>query len=158
MPPDKIQIIFVSNGKRIKDAKFFAKKYLHKDSVIFKELVSPDLIPYSMGIANMAYVSIRNEFNGLVVPSKFSGYLARALPVIYVGPKSEINEILENHNCGFAFSNNQSRNLSSQLKKIVKKKINLNDISKSAKNYYENNNSKDLVIKKYKMIMSEYKK
>ena len=37
-----------------------------------------------MGIANIVYLSIRNEFNGLVVPSKFSGYLARALPIIYV--------------------------------------------------------------------------
>ena len=110
-----------------------------------------------MGIANMAYLSIRNEFNGLVVPSKFSGYLARALPIIYVGPNSEINNILKNHNCGFAFSNTQTKNLSSLLVKIVNKKINLNAISESAINYYKNNISKDLSIKKYKKIMSEYK-
>ena len=96
LPPKDIQIIFISNGKRIKDAMAYSNKFLFKNSVIFKDLVEPALLPYSMGLANLACVSIRSSYGGLVAPSKFPGYLARGLPVIYVGPNSDISEILNN--------------------------------------------------------------
>ena len=74
----------------------YSNKFLFKNSVIFKDLVEPALLPYSMGLANLACVSIRSSYGGLVAPSKFPGYLARGLPVIYVGPNSDISEILNN--------------------------------------------------------------
>ena len=87
-------MVFVASGRRLGEAKQFARKYLKKNQVIFKPLVDIDLLPFTMGLADLAYVSLRSNFQGNVVPSKFSGYLARGIPMIYVGPDSEIKKIL----------------------------------------------------------------
>ena len=157
LSPKDIQIIFISNGKRIKDAIAYSNKFLFKNSVIFKDLVEPALLPYSMGLANLACVSIRSSYGGLVAPSKFPGYLARGLPVIYVGPNSDISEILNNKNCGFSFLNDQVQDLAKLFYKLSNEEFNLNEISNNAKFYYEKHNSKEFAISSYKKIISKYK-
>ena len=157
LPPDKLQVIIVASGKRLKEAKEYANKFLRPNSIIFKKLVDPKQLPFSMGLANLAFLSIRSNYEGLVVPSKFVGYLARSLPVIYVGPSSEISEIINANNCGFSFYNNESYRLSKKLIELAENPSYLKNNSISSNQLYKNYFSKKQGIRKYIKLTSYYK-
>ena len=54
-----------------------------------------DLLPHSLGLADAALVTLLPGFEGLVVPSKLLGYMARAVPTLYVGPDSDVAQFIE---------------------------------------------------------------
>ena len=60
-----------------------------------------------MALTKLAVVTIKPSFSGLVVPSKFLGYIARGIPVLYIGPDSDISYHIKRGDCGFSFKNYQ---------------------------------------------------
>ena len=111
-----------------------------------------------MGLANLAYVSIRSSYGGLVAPSKFPSYLARGLPVIYVGPNSDISEILNNENCGFSFLNDQVQDLAKLFCKLANAEVNLNEISSKQKFIMKRTIQKNLLFPYIKRSYQNIKK
>ena len=77
------------------------------------------------------------------------GYLARGLPVLYIGPENDISEILLKHSCGFSFRNNDSQSVSELIAKVIKDHSIIKDYSKAAKKCYEDNFSSEIGLKKY---------
>jgi colanic acid biosynthesis glycosyl transferase WcaI len=73
--------------------------------VRFRDLVPAERLPESLGIADLAVATLRDGFEGLIVPSKVLGYLARGIPVLYVGPRSDIDHLIERYGCGTALRN-----------------------------------------------------
>ena len=61
----------------------------------FSDLLPARRLPESFGIADVAVVTLRVPFAGLVVPSKLQGYMARGIPTLYIGPDSDIERFIE---------------------------------------------------------------
>ena len=157
LKPNQLKILFVSAGTRIKEAKIFAKNSLPFNSVIFKPLVKTEDLPLTMGLADMAIVSLRSNYNGVVSPSKFSGYLARGLPILFIGSDPEMKEIIEVNDAGAAFSPGDYKSLSEYLIYIQKNKFQLIKKGENALNYYEKNISKQDGLRKYADLINNYK-
>ena len=45
---------------------------------------------------------------GNVSPSKFQTYLSHSLPIIYIGPPSDISSLILEYNAGYVISNGDS--------------------------------------------------
>lgn len=59
------------------------------------------LLCHSLGVADVHWVSLRPELEGLMVPSKIYGVLAAGRPAVMVGdPDGEIGRLLRRHDCG----------------------------------------------------------
>src|SRR4029079_4752683 len=55
----------------------------------------------SLGLGDLHWISLRPEFEGLIVPSKIYGVLAAGRPALMVGdPEGEIGRLLRQNDCG----------------------------------------------------------
>ena len=105
----------------------------------------------------MAVVSLRSTYDGLVSPSKFSGYLARGLPILFIGSDPELKKIIEANDAGEVFSPGDSELLAKYLINIQKNKLKLKRQGNNALKYYENNISKEVGLQKYAELINNYK-
>lgn len=156
LKPNQLQILFVTSGSRVNKAKIFAEKNLYKDSVIFKPLVKSEDLPLTMGIADLAVVTLRKNFDGLVSPSKLSGYLGRGLPILFIGLDSEMRRTLEFNQIGVSFSPGEKTLLANYLKSIYKNKNKLISQGRNSLDYYEKNLSKDKSLSLYARLINKY--
>jgi glycosyltransferase involved in cell wall biosynthesis len=92
--PD-LRLLFVGKGSRLEQAKSLAAELGLREAVQFRGFVPFELLPHSLGLADAALVTLLPGFEGLVVPSKLLGYMARGVPTLYVGPDSDVGRLVE---------------------------------------------------------------
>ena len=139
----------MAKGKRISEAKNFVKKYKLEKIVIFKDLVSSKEFSKVLNISDLALVTIKEGFNGVVYPSKFQGYISRAVPIIYIGPQSEISNILRRNNLGISFKNNDIEKLKNFIIDLTKDKFNTYEWGQNARSFYLQNMAKEKILDQY---------
>lgn len=144
-----LQLIFVATGKNICKAKLYAEKELKDNMIIFKELVHKKDFSKTLAIADLALVSIRDGFDGLVYPSKFQGYISRSLPILYIGPKSDISDIIEKFNIGIWFKNFKINQLSNFLKEFTLNKFEEKKWQRNSILFYEKFMSEKISLANY---------
>ena len=72
-------------------------------NVMVKPYQPRRILAQSLSAADVHLISLRPEFEGLAVPSKFYGVLAVGRPTIFIGgARGEIPRILARHGCGMA--------------------------------------------------------
>ena len=73
-----------------------------------------------LSAADIHLVSLRPEWNGLVVPSKFFGSLAAGRPVIFAGPgDSDIAGWIREHQVGWVLSGDSSETIAEELRALA---------------------------------------
>jgi len=148
-----IQIVIMAKGKRISEAKNFVKKYKLEKIVIFKDLVSSKEFSKVLNISDLALVTIKEGFNGVVYPSKFQGYISRSVPIIYIGPQSEISNILRRNKLGASFKNNDIEGIKNFIIDLTKEKLDTYEWGQNAKSFYLENMAKEKMLNKYFKII-----
>jgi colanic acid biosynthesis glycosyl transferase WcaI len=72
-------------------------------SYLFAPYQDAAALKYSLGVPDVHWISLRPQFEGLIVPSKFYGIAAAGRPMISIGSKKgELGLLVEQHQCGFA--------------------------------------------------------
>ena len=151
----KIKCLFVVSGRKVNAAKQYSRSLKLNDYVSFYNLLSPDKVPYSFSLSKIALLTIDENFSGVVYPSKLYGYLARGLPVLNIGPENDISQLLVENSCGFSFRNNDSLSISNLISRIINNDNIIDEYSKNARKYYENNFSSQIGLKKYYSIIKK---
>src|SRR6202453_1819613 len=71
----------------------------------FRPYQDATLLPQSLSAADVHWISLRPEMEGLIVPSKFYGIAAAGRPTIAVcDPAGEISTLVARHDCGIVVS------------------------------------------------------
>lgn len=95
-----IVFAFIGKGQRLKEIQGFKDKHA-LDNIVLMPFQQESLLAESLGSANVHFVSLRPEFSGLVVPSKFYGILAAGLPTVYQGSsEGEIACVIDEESVG----------------------------------------------------------
>jgi colanic acid biosynthesis glycosyl transferase WcaI len=77
-------------------------------------------LKYSLGVADVHWLSLRPELEGLIVPSKFYGIAAAGRPTIAItAPEGEIAGLVRDHRCGFAIAPGDGVQLVDALRRLV---------------------------------------
>jgi glycosyltransferase involved in cell wall biosynthesis len=96
----EIRFLFIGGG---------ALQGVLRDEIAARGLTNVLLRPYqprnelllSLSVADVHLVTLRPEFEGLIVPSKFYGIAAAGRPTLFVGdPDGEIARLIAAHECG----------------------------------------------------------
>ena len=145
----QIRFVCVANGKNVASTRSLASSIGIDSYCLFKPLVPSRFMPDTMGLADIGIVSIRPAFDGVVVPSKFAGYLARGIPILYVGPQSDITDILSRSGAGVSFTHDDIDGISDFLHRCISDPSVLKKMSSSALSYYNENLSVSLALNKY---------
>jgi colanic acid biosynthesis glycosyl transferase WcaI len=93
-------MVFIGGGVRLPEVRAQVASLGLTDRVVFRNFVPADVLPLSLGVADVALVTLRAGFEGVVVPSKLLGYMARGIPVLYIGPDSDAAELIRESLCG----------------------------------------------------------
>ncbi len=153
----KLKLIFFARGSGIAFVKNFTSKNSLCRSIIFNDLVDDKILPYSMGIASLGIVSIKKNCEGFVLPSKFAGYLSRGIPVLYIGPKSDISELILEYKAGLVIRNGDIKNFAKVILELSSNEQLLKSYRLGALNLYNSLMNKEIGLKKYLQIISNYK-
>ena len=61
-------------------------------------------LPRSMAVADLHWLSLQPELEGLIVPSKFYGAAASGRPILFIGDADgEVARLIRRHDCGWTF-------------------------------------------------------
>jgi colanic acid biosynthesis glycosyl transferase WcaI len=145
-----LRLIIVARGGRIKQAEQLTKDLGLTDLVQFQPPVPFELMPQTFGLANLALVTLLPGFEGLVVPSKLFGHMARGVASLYIGPSdSDVAQLIEKSRGGITVQNGEVVRLGSLLSELAKDPTSLNEMGSSAARYYEANLSRAIGLSKY---------
>lgn len=131
-----LRLVAAASGSGVSKARSLADALGVAHRCMFKPLVPLEELPQLMGLARIAIVSIRRGYGGLVVPSKLSGIIARGVPVIYIGPSSEVKDIVDSSGSGVCFSNGDADGVSTFFRAVYENPGILNAYSAAASSFY----------------------
>jgi colanic acid biosynthesis glycosyl transferase WcaI len=96
----ELLLVVIGKGSRLSEFKAQAEGLGLGSRIRYSDFVPSQQMPESIGLADVALVTLRKDFEGLVVPSKLYGYMSRGVPVLYVGPRSDVSVTVEQARCG----------------------------------------------------------
>lgn len=143
-----IQLLFVGKGSRLEEATALVKDMNLERFVQFRSFLPFRLLPHSLGLAHIALVTLRDGFEGLVVPSKCLGYMARGVPTLYVGPDSDVQSLLSESGAR-SFANGQYHALAREIGRLVKDKQALDEMGARAQALYQTQLARSIALEKY---------
>lgn len=85
----------------------------------------------------MALVTLREGFEGLIVPSKLYSYLSRGIPVFYVGPYSDAHALIDRAGCGVAIRNDDVDGVRAALLRLLADRAFSANLGASGQVFYE---------------------
>jgi colanic acid biosynthesis glycosyl transferase WcaI len=149
-----LRLVIVGAGSRIQEAQHLVEDLRLQEEVLFAPAVSPRLLPHTLGAADLALVTLLPEFNGLVVPSKLLGYMARGLPTLYVGPPdSDVGQIIASSGGGISVRNGDVLDFAARITNIANDRASLDRMGAMAAEYYRLNLRRDIGLSRYRQML-----
>lgn len=97
-----IVFLFVGGGRGMEDLKSELRARGLKN-IIFQPYQRREILSQTLAVADVHWLSLRPEFDGLLLPSKFYGIAAAGRPIVVIGSRNgELARIVEQAGCGFA--------------------------------------------------------
>ncbi len=115
----EIVFVFIGDGARrgwVEDA----SRKAGLTNILFKPYQPRERLAESLSVADLHFVSLRPELEGLIVPSKFYGIAAVGRPTLFVGaPDGEIAQIVEREHCGKAVAIGDGRGAARFIRRLA---------------------------------------
>jgi glycosyltransferase involved in cell wall biosynthesis len=97
----RIIFLFIGGGKKLDQVGQCVKKRGLGKSFRFVTYQERSLLRQSLGVADVHWLSLKPELEGLIVPSKFYGIAAAGRPLIVITARDgEIARLVRQHDCG----------------------------------------------------------
>ncbi|MFQ6538534.1 glycosyltransferase family 4 protein [Aphanothece stagnina] len=153
--PCRFKCVFAARGSRLVSARSFVLERQLEGCVAFQDLVPAHLLPHAFGLADLGVVTLREGFDGLVVPSKLAGFLARGIPVLYIGPETELSRLLVAHGAGIRFAPGDVLGVSSLLEQLIDNPHQLSSCREAARLLYADQFSSQVGLQRYLKLAQE---
>lgn len=97
---DGIKFLFVGGGAKTPFVREFVEAN-HIHNCIFSDFLDSSLLASNLAVADVHWMSLRSDLEGLVVPSKFYAASAVGRPIIFIGdPDGELALDIREADCG----------------------------------------------------------
>ncbi|MGI9258393.1 MAG: glycosyltransferase family 4 protein [Gammaproteobacteria bacterium] len=151
----QIRLVFIGKGSRLAEAEQLVQSLGLDSAVQFRPFVRESQIPHSLGLADLALVTLRDGFEGLVVPSKSLGYLARAIPILYIGPSSDIAELVRDAGAGICVANGDVEAVVASVRDAVDEAASLQAMGLSGARLYDKELNQLAGLGRYQQLIAE---
>lgn len=148
-----IVLLFIGAGSRQSEAEALVKEFGVESFVQFRPFVPFDQLSISMAIADIALVTLRPGFEGLVVPSKLLGYMGRGIPTLYIGPDGDVSHLLSVSGGGRQAVNGDFVSIARILEEMSHSKAELRAMGDSARTYYRRHLAKEIGLARYQNVV-----
>jgi colanic acid biosynthesis glycosyl transferase WcaI len=114
----RIVFLVVGGGQRFEALQREVKARGLQSSFHFRPYQERTALRYSLGVADVHWLSLNPLLEGLIVPSKFYGIAAAGRPIVSIGDtEGEIACLLRQHRCGVAFAPGDAEGLVRTLRR-----------------------------------------
>jgi glycosyltransferase involved in cell wall biosynthesis len=148
-----IRIVFFGSGARLAEVRQLTRDLGLEPCVTFAPLVPAEHLPESLGLADLGVVTLRKGFEGLMVPSKLLGYMARGIPVLYVGPPSDASELVSRHGCGYCVGTGDSATVARTIVEAYGNREKLAAMGGAGQQAYEEGMSRERAMSRYEDVL-----
>ncbi|MGO9934853.1 MAG: glycosyltransferase family 4 protein [Steroidobacteraceae bacterium] len=151
----ELRLVIIGAGIRIAEARHWVERLGLEEWVAFKPSVPFSRLPQTFGIADLGVVTLLPGFDGLVVPSKLLGNMARGIPTLYVGPVgSDVDIYIRESGGGLTVVNGDIDGFARSVAEIAKHPEQLREMGLAAQRYYSKFLSRDIGIAHYGRLLS----
>lgn len=150
-----VVVVFIGGGVRLPEVRASVSALGLSDRVIFKSFVPADILPFSLGIADLAVVTLRRGFEGVIVPSKLLGYMARGIPALYIGPDGDIAEMIRGADCGACCLPDDAAAVAEMLQRAASDRALLRQWSENGRRRYSTHFARELALRQYVDLVRE---
>jgi colanic acid biosynthesis glycosyl transferase WcaI len=148
-----LRLIVVGRGSRLDEVKRRVRELGLESIVRFSDPLNSERLPESFGIANLAVVTLQPGFEGLVVPSKLQGYMARGIPILYIGPDSDVAQFIKRSSAGISVPCHDVQGVESALVELAADPHRLAVLSLHGRQYYDAEFAKVHGLAKYEAVI-----
>jgi glycosyltransferase involved in cell wall biosynthesis len=148
-----LRLLFFGSGTRLDEIRQLAGELDLGPSVTFLPFVPSDRLPETLGLADLGVVTLRDGFEGLVVPSKLMGYMSRGIPVLYIGPRSDADLLVSRLNCGFSIRNGDSKTVAHTIVEAHGDRGRLREMGRAGRDAYENGLTREHGLSRYEAVV-----
>src|SRR5262245_33897717 len=111
------------------------------------------LLQSSLSAADVHLVSLRNDMEGLSIPSKVYGALAAGRPIIFIGPRgSEASALLTEAQCGYSVQPGDTQGAVKALLAIYKDRALLEKQGQAARLYFSRRFDRNIATKTFHQV------
>jgi len=151
----ELRLVLIGGGTKIAEARRWADSLGLWDCVTFKPFVPFALLPQTFGIAQLGVVTLMPGFDGLVVPSKLLGNMARAVPTLYVGPEgSDVAVYIRESGGGITVVNGDVEGFARRLAELARDPQRLREMGLAAQRYYARFLARDIGLARYQSLLA----
>ena len=152
-----IRFAFAGRGNRFESLKNALSNEDHNIKVA--GFASESELEKRLAVADIHLVSLREQWDGVVVPSKFFGSLAVGRPVLYSGSKdSDIGQWVQEYECGMILDRNNVDEVVNTLVHLSKDKQLLEKWQKNAFQVYQDHFSKKKIMDSWDELLRAQKR
>ena len=147
--------LFVGGGARLNEIEKYKNK--HKlENIKIMPYQNYDILNQSLASADIHFISLRNGFEGLMVPSKLYSILAVGRPILYQGPlNSEIGLMIKDYKIGFSVNQREVEELELKLLKIRNNSELKKSLAEKSRSVLERYYNKEKILKLYEDILTK---
>ncbi len=114
-----ISIVFVGGGHRKTEIQAWQEANPMENFHLF-DYISPEQVPELLAITHFSFISIRQGFEAIIVPSKLYPSLAAGVPIILYSPQNnEIDKTIETHGVGGTFKEGEIDDAASYIESFL---------------------------------------
>ncbi len=148
-----IRFLFVGGGVRRKEVEAFRDE--HKlESITVRDYFPREQLGASLPLGDVHFVSLREGFEGLIVPSKTYGIMAAGRAIIYQGSsKGEIARMLRDEGGGVVVDQDDAAKLKQVITAWADDRASAVATGQKAREVFEQNYTKDIGLGNYQRIL-----
>ncbi len=151
----QLRLVIIGRGSRLAEVKELVTGLGLEALVRFSDLLPAQRLPESFGIADVAVVTMREGFAGIVVPSKLQGYMARGIATLYIGPDSDIERFLAASTGGICVRCGDVAGVAQALVMLAQNHERLTALSASARAFYLREFARERGLARYESVIRE---
>ncbi|MCY2927230.1 MAG: glycosyltransferase family 4 protein [Planctomycetota bacterium] len=150
-----IRFLFVGGGVRRRDVEAFRDEH-QLDNVIVRGYFPRDQLTYSLPVGDAHFVSLREGFQGLVVPSKTYGAMAAGRPILYQGSQAgEIARMLREEGGGLVIPEGDPTALKEAILRWADDRQGAALVGRQARDVFSRHYTKAIGLRKYADLLRE---
>jgi glycosyltransferase involved in cell wall biosynthesis len=126
-------------------------------NIAFGEFIDEKYLPLRLAAADLHLISLRQGWEGIVVPSKFFGSLAAGRPLLYCGAgESCVAKWIRDEDVGFVVTKDTIGGIADALELLCKNKLRLRQMQERSFSFYQRCFTKEIQRAKWNKSLREY--
>ena len=152
----KIVFLFIGGGSKFGELALQVKERSLDNLFRFFPCQDRAVLRHSIGVADVHWVSLKPDLEGLIVPSKFYGIAAAGRPIIAVtASDGEVARLVQQHDCGIIVEPGQAERLADLLRSLSKDPRQLAAMGRRARQMLEAHFSRRQAFERWSRLLEQ---